>query len=345
MKKAIYIKRTKDAAVYAFIALTLFGVSAPYAVHAGVFSFLSGNKAEKEEVSANSQTVALLQAEPVLDPTNAQGGADITIEDSALLPESDSPLVSEIDLVESDQISLYVVREGDTISQIAKMFSVSVNTIRWANELSSKATIKEGQTLVILPVNGVKYAVKKGDTLKSIASAFKGDIDEIARFNGIPSDTAIAVGTELIIPNGEIFETKKAPSASSKNPDAKTIARYSGPEYKGYYIRPIVGGRRSQGVHGNNGVDLAAPTGTPIVASASGTVLISRNSGWNGGYGKYVVIKHDNGTQTLYGHMNETAISAGAYVTQGQLIGYLGNTGRSTGPHVHFEIRGAKNPF
>ena len=103
-------------------------------------------------------------------------------------------------------------------------------------------------------------------------------------------------------------------------------------------------GRRSQGIHGYNGVDIAAPAGTPIVASASGDVIIARSAGWNGGYGNYIVIKHDNGTQTLYAHMSSLAVSGGT-VEKGELIGYVGISGRATGYHLHFEVRGAKNPL
>jgi murein DD-endopeptidase MepM/ murein hydrolase activator NlpD len=102
---------------------------------------------------------------------------------------------------------------------------------------------------------------------------------------------------------------------------------------------------RTQGIHGYNGVDLAAGVGTPILAAAGGEVIVAKGSGWNGGYGNYVVIKHPNGTQTLYAHMSSTAISSGAQVSGGEVIGYVGNTGRSTGSHLHFEVRGAKNPF
>ena len=110
-------------------------------------------------------------------------------------------------------------------------------------------------------------------------------------------------------------------------------------------MRPIVGGRKSQGIHGYNAVDLAAPTGTPIIASASGKVIIARSSGYNGGYGLYVVISHPNGTQTLYAHMSKVNVSVGRFVERGEIIGAVGNTGKSTGPHLHFEVRGARNPF
>jgi murein DD-endopeptidase MepM/ murein hydrolase activator NlpD len=120
------------------------------------------------------------------------------------------------------------------------------------------------------------------------------------------------------------------------------------PVYDGYYMRPIIGGVKTQGVHGHNGVDLASSYGAKIYASADGEVLISKNSGWNGGYGSYIVLKHGNGTQTLYGHLSGTAVSAGDTVKQGQVIGYMGNSGQVTGHtgiHLHFEIRGARNPF
>jgi murein DD-endopeptidase MepM/ murein hydrolase activator NlpD len=81
------------------------------------------------------------------------------------------------------------------------------------------------------------------------------------------------------------------------------------------------------------------------MASASGVVIISRTSGWNAGYGNYIVIKHDNGTQTLYGHLSKNLVGVGEVVTQGQVIGQMGRTGKATGVHVHFEIRGAANPF
>ena len=120
----------------------------------------------------------------------------------------------------------------------------------------------------------------------------------------------------------------------------------SGPAQDGYYSNPVPGAIITQGIHGWNAVDLGAARGTPIHAAADGTVIVARNNGaWNGGYGNYVVITHDNGTQTLYGHMTHAIVSSGQSVSAGQIIGYVGSTGESTGPHLHFEVRGAANPF
>ncbi|MFH1170327.1 MAG: M23 family metallopeptidase [Candidatus Vogelbacteria bacterium] len=307
-----------------------------------VFGQTSSDFSPSFSTIGNSQTIPLL--EPLLgpDPNARRGGGDTTIVDgNALLPDS-GPLgtMSDIkDLPLADQVSVYVVRSGDTLSEVARMFQVSVNTIIWANDLPRATAIREGQVLVILPISGIQHAIVKGETLKSIAKKYRGDANEIAQYNGFDLDTPLVVGETLIVPDGE--ETPP-PTTSGRRPRPP---RGSGPSYAGYYIRPIKGGVRTQGIHGYNGVDLADSTGAPIYASAGGTVIVSKENGWNGGYAKYIVILHDNKTQTLYAHNNDNIVARGQKVVQGQVIGYVGSTGNSTGPHVHFEIRGAKNPF
>ncbi|MCI0619438.1 M23 family metallopeptidase [Candidatus Wolfebacteria bacterium] len=294
----------------------------------------------------NSQTLPLPRA-----PQNpggfllARGGGDITTVGNALLAQSGpSGTIADIETneVKNGQISVYVVREGDTLSQIAEMFSVSTNTIRWANDINKDTAIQPGDTLIILPVSGVKHTVAKGDTLQSIAKKYGGDLEEILNYNGLSAGTELAVGDVVVIPDGEIAAPK--PSASPSSSRAR-ITGGGGPTYAGYYMRPITGGTRSQGLHGYNGIDLATYAGAEIYASAAGDVIISKNGGWNGGYGSYVVVRHDNGTQTLYAHNSNNIVGVGQRVVQGQVIGYVGATGRATGAHVHFEVRGAANPF
>lgn len=261
-----------------------------------------------------------------------------TVEGSALV--SNAGLLGTSELLSkptSDQISIYVVREGDTLSQIAEMFNVTVNTIKWGNDLTSN-TLKVGDTLVILPISGVKHIVVKGDTIASLSKKYKADAEEIITYNNIGKGESLVVGATIIVPDGEVLA---APSSGAY----VSVGSPSTKDYSGYYIRPIVGGRKSQGIHGHNAVDLAAPIGTPILASADGEVIISRSGGWNGGYGNYIVIKHKNGTQTLYSHNNQNYVSVGDSVKQGDVIGTVGKSGKVTGAHIHFEIRGAKNPF
>lgn len=322
-------------------------ITFPAPAHAGFFSNLFGASpaSAQEDTSNNSQTVPLLQAVSTPDPTVKDSGDIAIVGNSALAAES-GPMGTAADVANdmpsTDQISIYIVRKGDTISNIAKMFGVSSSTILWANNLSKGQALTEGQTLVILPVTGVKYTIKKGDTLKSIAKKFSADVDDIGKFNGITGSSLLAIGDEIIIPDGEI--TTSASSSSSKGTFEKVIPGSSGPAYAGYYIKPIPC-RLTQGAHGHNGIDLSCgKIGTPIVAAASGKVIISSVGGWGGGYGSFVVISHLNGTQTLYGHMSRVVARSGDVVKQGQIIGYVGNTGKSTGPHLHFEVRGAKNP-
>lgn len=316
----------------------------PVGVHAGFFSFVANlfepeTKGAPNKVTVNSQNMALLQAALNPDPNPAKGGGDITIVGgTALLPES-GPEGTLADINEhtgSDEISLYVVRSGDSLSQIAKMFGVSVNTIMWANDI--RGPIKEGDKLVILPISGVQHVVKTGDTVQTIAKKYKADLQEVLQFNNLTAEAKLAVGQTIIIPDGEI----QAPKATAPSNRARNT---SGPHYEGYYMRPLAGGTRTQGLHGYNGVDIADVVGASVFAAAPGEVIISRNSGWNGGYGHYIVIAHNNGTQTLYSHLSEAIVPAGTTVFKGQVIGYVGSTGKSTGPHLHFEIRGAKNPF
>ena len=277
-----------------------------------------------------------------VDPSAGRGGGDIVIEDGALVPQ-EGPSGSGADIVrhKNSTISIYVVRPGDTLSAIAEMFDVSVNTILWANDLPRASRIQIGQTLTILPVTGVEYTVKKGDTLASIAKRYGGDAAEIASYNGL--DGPLTAGTEIIIPDGEV----PTPVQSAPARPASAYASTAGSATQvGYYLRPISGGIRSQGIHGYNGVDLAAPIGTPVVASAEGDVIIAKSSGWNGGYGQYVVIQHGNGSQTLYSHNSSVIVGVGDHVQQGQVIAYVGQSGKAPGPHVPFEIRnGIRNPF
>ncbi len=335
--------------LYSVKLMFIFGIIlSPLTTSAGVFSFLS-SLIESKEADAGvsivtSQTMGVLQANLGPSATAPIGGGDIAIMDGSALYQEAGVIGTQADITEarSTRISLYVVRSGDSLSQIANMFDVSINTIVWANNI--KGSIREGDELIILPVSGVSHTVKKGDTLKSISAKYKADMEDILSYNSLLATDTLEIGSSLIIPDGEVQAQAVAKSGASTNL-VGTLRNAGGPVYKDYYIRPIDGGRRSQGLHGYNGIDIAAPVGTPIYASAEGIVIIARSSGYNGGYGSYVVISHSNGTQTLYGHMSKVSVQQGQNVAKGEIIGLVGNTGKSTGPHIHFEIRGATNPF
>lgn len=302
-------------------------------------------------LGSNVQTIGLqpipsLAIKNLKDTKKAIGGGDISIVGgSALLPDA-GPMGTAADVEEptSDQISIYVVRAGDTISEIAKMYDVTTNTILWANDLTSKSALKEGQVLVILPVSGVRHTVAKGETVESLAKKYKGDAKDIIQYNNLTEKT-LAVGDLVIIPNGEEPIITRTSGSSSGKAGGSKVRGSNSPNYPGYYIRPLAGGTKTQGLHGYNAVDIAGQLNTPILAAASGQVIIAKTLGWNGGYAKYVVIQHGNNSQTLYAHLNGLNVNVGQHVEQGEVIGYMGSTGNSTGVHLHFEIRGAKNPF
>jgi LysM repeat protein len=344
----------------------------PAIAHAGLFSFFSDNlitsaraavATSSSPIGENLQNMSILKPAINLDPNpNKIDDTYFAISGDSISPEiGPAGTLADIDKQMNSQISTYVVHDGDTLSGVAKIFNVSINTIVWANNLDRSVLLTKGQTLIILPISGIQYTIKKGDTLKNIVANYKADLNEVLQYNNISLVSTLMPGDTIVIPDAELGSSGVSGSVSGNSAKTKwngkgipprsiwgrtnPVHDANGPYYPGYYIRPIDGGYESQGLHGYNAVDLADVTGTPIHAAAEGTVIISMMGGWNGGYGNYVVISHPNGTQTLYGHALRNLVSVGQHVEQGQTIALLGKTGEATGPHVHFEIRGARNPF
>ena len=332
-------------------------------VFAGIFSFLGNQVAAGNPETiygvmedTNSQTMALLEAnfsagsvfgseKSEKNEAQIDENVDTLISGNALLPQA-TPLSGAGGAVGGDlffdDVSVYVVRSGDTVGGIAKMFDVSVDTVLSANDLPKGAKLKAGDILLILPFSGVEHTVKKGDTLQGIANSYKVDLNDILLSNDIGPGAKLAIGEKLMIPGANISNApKKAGTSVAWGGTSQTALK----DASGYFANPVPGARRVRGITSTHrGVDLAAPTGTPIYAAAAGVVTFARG-GWNGGYGGLTIVSHSNGTQTLYAHQSRLGTSVGARVSQGEVIGYVGSTGRSTGPHLHFEVKGAKNPF
>lgn len=315
--------------------------------HAGILSTFTGKvkavflsdqaSSTNDSSSETSQTITLFKAS-ISDEDSVK---DAVPSSSESLSATTGPLrvsTEEVVYPSDDSISVYEVKKGDTLSVVASIFGVSKNTIMWANNLKSEK-ISPGDVLLILPVTGIRHTVKKGDTVASIAKKYKADVDDIATYNGITKSKELAIDDVLIVPDGEIVVTPTAKTTTKK----PTI--YATSVSGGYFARPLIGGIKTQSIHGNNAVDIAATPGTKVLASAEGKVLIARTGGYNGGYGNMIIISHSNGSQTLYAHLRSVDVVTGQNVAQGQGIGEVGSTGRSTGPHLHFEVRGAKNPF
>ncbi len=229
----------------------------------------------------------------------------------------------------------YVVQAGDTLQSIANANNISVNTLLWANNLATSSTIKVGQSLVILPVDGVLHAIKSGDTVSGIAKIYTTDSGSIISYNNLASQDDIYVGDILIVAGGIMPKKVSAVASVSKQI----------PLASNYFIFPTQG-RVTQGLHYYNAIDVANSCGTPIYAAASGVVQRAvYNNAWNLGMGNYVTILHSNGTVTYYGHFQNVFVKPGDNVTVGDRIGLMGRTGNATGCHVHFQVIGATNPL
>ncbi len=239
---------------------------------------------------------------------------------------------------------IYTVEDGDTIAGIAAKFDISTNTVLWANGLSSRDVINTGDHLTILPTTGVLHTVKSGETISEIAEEYDVDADEIVAFNNI-DESKIRIGQKLIIPDGYIQSTSSS-SSSSSNPvatvddgpvPASATVTGSG------LVWPTTTKHISQYfVWGHTGIDIDNRAKPPVYAAASGTV---EYAGWLGGYGNLIIINHGNGLQTYYAHLEKFYVSKGETVTAGAAIAKMGSTGRSTGPHLHFEVRRNGSPI
>jgi murein DD-endopeptidase MepM/ murein hydrolase activator NlpD len=237
-----------------------------------------------------------------------------------------------------DKIIEYTVEEGDTISSIADKFGVSMDTIRWQNDLNTKDQIKVGQTLEILPVTGVSYKVKKGDTVYSIAKKYETNAQAIVDFpyNTFVNDETfeLAIGQVLIVPDGIVQnQTLWSPSTFVKKitPDAGTVVA------SGQFVWPTQGVITQRFSWYHTGIDIANRATPNVLAADSGTVVVA---GWPDGYGygNRVVIDHGNGYRTRYAHLQKIYVTVGQTVARGNAVGQMGSTGRSTGTHLHFEI-------
>jgi murein DD-endopeptidase MepM/ murein hydrolase activator NlpD len=229
----------------------------------------------------------------------------------------------------------YTVQAGDNVFGIADRFGLRHETVVWSNkELETDPDMLYiGQELIVLPVDGVYHVVAEGETLEQIATQYKVEVEAIAKceFNGLLPGDPLVAGQELIVPGGVKpfrphyvqFEPVEIPADALRG--------------SGNFVWPV-GGYISQGYWNlHRAIDIAGPEEDPVVAADDGVVVYAA---WGpGGYGNLVVIDHGNGFMSYYGHLYGFYVDAGQQVQRGQAIGVRGNTGRSTGPHLHFEIR------
>ncbi|NCC96409.1 MAG: LysM peptidoglycan-binding domain-containing protein [Synergistales bacterium] len=276
---------------------------------------------------------------------NTPDDVDATLDE--VRRRKEEQLAKENKLVPLD-VQTYAVKNGDSLWSIANEFNVTVDTLFGANSLRDPDHLKPGVTLKIPNQDGLFYKVKKGDTLAQIASRYSVDADRIAEINGMDQKKLISVGQELFLPGASQVAVSQSSSRSgSSGGKTSAVSRTSSKSFRWPVVGRInspFGWRRhplSKSRSFHTGVDIKAGRHTKIKASRAGTVV---HSGWMGGYGRVVVIRHDGTYSTLYAHCQRLYVRKGQKVSAGTVIATVGTSGRSTGPHLHFEVRVNNKP-
>jgi len=238
----------------------------------------------------------------------------------------------------------YQVKQGDTISGIAANFGLKTDTILWANSMTGRSYLQPGQNLTIPPVDGVLYTIKSGDTISRLAQRYDTEASKIISFNKLADASDIAIGDTILLPDATpytppapIVKTKVAPVTAlftGRQPDAAQEAASSGDSL----VWPTTTRRISQYYSWRHtGLDIDGEFGDLIWAAGDG--VVSRVQYLKYDYGYNVIIDHGGGVQTLYAHFQKIYVKPGQQVKKGEVLGEMGSTGRSTGSHLHFEIR------
>ena len=315
---------------------------------AGVILILSQVKIPEWELSLDPTPQPTLGAGPMAFAANAQ--ADMGLFDNASLRRS--PVFTLVDKKVQQEaprqdIAYYTVKGGDTVLAIAEKFGLQPETLMWSNSIieQNPDRLSIGDELRILPVDGVLHVVNPGETLSDLADEYGVDMQKIVGYtgNGLASNAdTLTVGRELVVPGGtRAFATATADEYSG----AYSVDVPAGaPQGSGNFSWPAAG-YVSQGYWGGHpAIDIAGWVGAPVTAADGGYVVLA-GGGWNGGYGNHVIVDHGNGFTTLYAHLNSIYVSPGMTVSKGQALGTMGNTGNSTGPHLHLEVRYGGVPY
>lgn len=305
----------------------------------------------KDTTYLSSQAVSAEQSGFSDSDSQSENGVDdgLYVEDSSEIalvsPFGTSVHVDMRPEVEHDRptrtvIEEYIVQPGESIGSISRKFGLRTATLLDANGLTARSYIQPGQKLRVLPYDGIVYKVKSGDTVAKIGKTYDSDIQKILEVNNLADASGLVVGREIILPDGHL----PAPPAPKRPAQIATnlrnvIAPPPSPNRASRgMIWPTAVRRVSQYWKGrrHTGVDIAGPVGTPIYAADDGVVVVA---GWNsGGYGNMLLLDHGGGIYTRYGHSSKNLVQVGDTVKKGDTIALMGSTGRSTGPHLHFEV-------
>jgi murein DD-endopeptidase MepM/ murein hydrolase activator NlpD len=239
----------------------------------------------------------------------------------------------------------YVIKNGDTLWSVANTFNLEVDSLFGCNKLSDTDILKVGSTIKIPNQDGIFVKIKAGQTLSTLAKDYGIFSEAIVSANEMSAEATLTQGQEIFLPGAKVMafvETSSGRKAVVKEKVAAkrgfgwpVVGRISSPF--GWRRDPVRGGK---GFH--TGLDIRAPRGRPIVAAAAGRVV---HSGWMGSYGRTIVISHPGNTTTMYAHCSKLLVNSGKSVKRGERIALVGSTGRSTGNHLHFEVRRGGTPM
>jgi murein DD-endopeptidase MepM/ murein hydrolase activator NlpD len=318
-----------------------------------------------EQVTSDSYRDGYLRATVLLTTETGLGPIDVLaasasphippVEEPVQAVETPEPVVEAIPVPEEAYFT-YVVQQGDTAASIAARYGLQLDSLLWNNsELRTDPNLLIiGEELTIPTRDGILYTVRLGDTLLDVADIYQADVESIVGLssNQIGDADSVLEGSVLLLPGAvppppppvvepEPFYAAAAPEEAYPA-DGYSSAPPAASAGASGLIWPVVGtlndyfGSPRGGGTYHSGIDLGAPTGTPIAAAASGQIVLVSAGG---GYGNYVVVRHDDGSETLYAHLSEVWVVQGQWVTQGESVGAVGATGWATGPHLHFEVR------
>jgi len=359
----------RGAVIYIFVHRHMIHVAVAIIAVSTVFISLGNRTARAEDLGTGSYLYRIVtdnyqefveedvSSSPESYPTSyLVGGAAVSEQDGIDFDYFDAPHVQTIgdgsaviaphpnragtSVASRTEVEIYVVQSGDAISTIAEKYGLRLITLLWANDLTSRSYIRPGDKLIIPPVDGVIHKVKRGETVAKIARTYNAKEDDVISWNKLDSGATLAVGETIVVPGGREPVVVSAPRAVAGSVGAYSSSKPvgAGSTASGGIMLWPVGATRITQYFGwrHTGLDVGAKVGTPIYAAEDGVVEVA---GWNsGGYGNQVVVNHGNGIKTRYAHASKLYVKAGESVQKGETIAAVGSTGRSTGPHIHFEI-------
>lgn len=227
----------------------------------------------------------------------------------------------------------YYVRAGETLDAICRNYGIDTALVAAMNNMDPETRLSQGKLIYLPREPEINYVLQSGDTLWDIAQKYRINLNYLISYNQLSNPDRLQIGQIIHIPDSS-NEEKESIKLAEEKPTLKVASRSLGG-----FLMPVIGvissgyGWRKSGFH--HGTDIAAAVGTPIKAIKPGEVTFA---GWRPIYGYTVTIDHGDEVQSVYGHASKLFVKKGQRVIQGQIIAKVGNTGRSTGPHLHLEI-------